>query len=166
MSTPIKRTPTEIVARIRDEDVARRDTPFGVERSRYLSALDYQDARQFLNADQDPQKWAESVLRTEEQVRNEITDHLRYAWDKANHRRAMSAQRTLLHFTGLLWLLSSPEADEIVDELEDWTHYGKPQLVRISEMVGFPWRDHDDGKWVEFGEHGNREMTADEVLGR
>lgn len=166
MSTPIRRTQDEIVARIRDPEVERRDTPFGVERSRYLQALEYENARQFLRADQDPKAWSETVLRTEERVREEIADYLKYAWEKANGRRALSAQRTLLQFSGLLWLLSSPEAEEIIDDLEDWTHYGKPQLVRVSELVDFPWRDHDDGKWVEFGESGVNEKTAAEVLGR
>lgn len=160
--TDLKRSQSEIVARMKDPEVVDRDTPWGVERSRYLMALEYENAREFLRQDQDPKQWNAGIMRTEEQVREEAVSYLRHAWEKANGQRALSAQRSLLHFAGLLWLIGSPEADSLIDELDDWTHYGKPQLVKISDLFGFPWREHDDGKWCEHA--GAPAKTADEVM--
>lgn len=163
--TNISRTPDQIVARIKDPAVAKRDTA-GDERSRYLDALDWNRAQEFLRADSGytEESWSARQIRTVEQAKEEIRKHLVAAWEKANGLRAVSAVRSLCHFAGLLWLIGSTEADEVVRSIEDWDYYGKPQLVLISELIDFDWRSADNGKWQT--NSGGEVKTADEVLGR
>jgi hypothetical protein len=45
-----------------------------------------------------------------------------------------------------LWLSGyTNAADHIFDGYE---FYGKPQLVFVSELVGFDWASQDDGRWT------------------
>lgn len=163
----LPRTPGETVARIKELGTTREDF-FGVERSRLMESLPYEEAKEFLRDDapHTEETWEVERTRNCESVRSQITDYLKFAWGKANDCRGLSAQRSMAHFKGLLWLLG-PEHDELREWIgtpEHFAYYGKPALVRVSELVGFDWKKADDEEWrnVEDGES----FTADQVLGR
>lgn len=161
----LNRTQDEIVARIKDPAVAKRDST-GDERSRYLDALDWSRAQEFLRPGHPhtEESWGARQTVTVEQVREMMASYMAQAWRKANDRRALSAVRTLCYFAGLLWLMGSREADEVAKSIEDWDFYGKPQLVLVCELIDVDWRALDDGKWLTHS--GAQPKSADEVLGR
>ncbi len=181
----LPRTPEEILARM--EAVAERDVPHGYERSRLLEALPYIQAVQYLvdGAPHTAETWEVTRTKTRESVIGQIREYLPYAWDRANLTRGSSAIRSMAYFRGLIWLLG-PEHDELVEWIgapENFEFYGKPALVRISDVAGFDWhvrlnenddplpgRDNDDWRSlpvIEEGEvidEGGTSYTADEVL--
>lgn len=165
--TNVPRTVPEILARI--EAVAPRDSLGGIERSRLLEALPWSDAQRFLRQPHPHTEasWEANRYSTTEKVRAEIAGYLELAWVKANARKGVSAQKNLAHFRGLLWLLGG-DAEQVLEQCEEpegvFGYFTKPQLVWISEFVGFPWRDHDDGIWVQMD--GDEPLTAEAVLGR
>jgi hypothetical protein len=75
---------------------------------------------------------------------DEARDYLPFAWDKANNCRGISANRSVDHFRAWLWL-AGYDIDDDFDRRYEF--YGKPVLVTVSDMLGFAWREHDDGKW-------------------
>jgi len=166
--TDLPRSAIETVARI--QQLAPGGDLLGVERSRLLDTLPWQQALPFLRADS---PWTETTweahrIRTVEQVHYMIREYLPHAWAKANQGRASSALRSIAHLSGLLWLLG-PQYDElrerIAPDYEPQTvtiqgeqvtdmrmripFFGKAALVAASDLVGFPWRDHDNGEWIE-----------------
>lgn len=134
------RTTQEIIARI--EAIKEHDW-LGTEQSDLIDFLPYEDAKQYLKPEVTKEQWeARTVTPPLEQAK----DYLTFAWDKANNCRGLSAGRSLNHLRAWLWLAGH---DEIVDgHFNDYTHYGKFQLVIASEVVGFNWRSQDDGAWV------------------
>jgi len=167
----LPRTIPQIVARIRELGGSPELDMFGVERSRLLEALPFEDAKQFLRdgSPHEPEGWEAERLKTREGVVGQVRDYLKFAWGKANGCRGISAQKSMSHFKGLLWLLG-PDHDELREWIgvpEHFAYYGKPALVRVSDFARFDWRDPevgDDGDWrnTESGDP----VTADEAQSR
>lgn len=82
-----------------------------------------------------------------DRIIEDIKDYLPFAWDKANNCRGISAWRSILHFQNWFYMLGDKDIDKLVDTIGDYSYYGKPQLVLISELVGFDQRKYDDGIW-------------------
>ncbi len=165
----LPRTDEQIVARIKE--IGPEDM-HGVERSRLLEALPYAKAKQFLGADapHTEETWEVERTKNAESATAQIKGYLEFAWGKANDSRGLSAQRSMAHFKGLLYLIG-PEQDDLrqwIGSPEHFAYYGKPALVKVSELVGFPWRDHDDGEWrnVPEGDEDSTSITADEAISR
>jgi len=164
----IGRDSATITARIRA--IAGRD-PFGVERSRLLDALPWEAACEFLKADAKDvdgaeEAWGMRRVKTRGDVLRLIREYLPFAWEKANGARGLSAQRSLSHFRGLVWLLGDQDAIyEQIADVAKYLFYGKPQLILISQLVGFDWRKHDSGEWKQSdGEDGvSREEALREI---
>jgi hypothetical protein len=123
-----------------------------------LEALPLEVAKPYLRADFD-REWRQ--LKTDDDVRAQILDYLPFAWGKANKCRALSALRSLSHFSAWLWLLGE---DELSESIMEYTLYGKPELVKISEKFGFDWRAYDNDEWTD-DERGSG-ITADEYFKR
>jgi hypothetical protein len=162
---PIPRTENQILQRLKE--IADADDMFGVERSRLLEALSWQAAQSFLQDghDHEEAEWEDHRLKTTGQVIDQIVSYLGFAWGKANESRGLSAQRSLAHFRGLLYLLGS-DHDELrqwIGSPEHYQFYGKPQLVKVSEVVGFDWRTVDNDEWKN-AEDADDVLTADEAL--
>lgn len=121
-----------------------------------LKALSLEDVRPYLKDDFDGE-WTQ--LKTDEDVKAKILDYLPFAWEKANGCRGLSAGRSISHISAWLWLLGH---DDLAEEIEDYSMYGKPQLVKVSEMFGFDWRAHDNNSWVN--NEGEDGITADQAL--
>lgn len=166
MTTPIPRTQDEIRAQF----TASRDRDFfGTEGQHLVEAMTFETAKaaDIPKDDVTPDQWATArCLYTVEDVKAEILSYLIFAWDKANNCRGLSANRSLEHFRGWCWLLGA-EGQAIMEHPDfnvNYRHYGKAALVRVSELVGFDWRAHDNDEWVN--NEGESGITADQALGR
>jgi hypothetical protein len=67
-----------------------------------------------------------------------------FAWEKANNCRGLSAMRTMTHYKAWLWLLGQ----DGFDDLENYSHYGKDNLVRICKFFDLDPKKWDDGRRV------------------
>ena len=145
----------EILARYKDR--ATRDF-FGFEVTEYLLALDFEHAKPFLK--NEVTEW-EPRYKSRQDVLNAMEEYASFAWNKANNRRGLSAGRSLAHYVAWLWLIGE---HDLADSMDDYTHYGKPQLVRICEKFGWDWRQWDDDKWTNY--ESETGVPANTVLGR
>lgn len=135
------KTPEEIVARIRE--VEKSDI-FGTATSDLLEYLPFEQAKPWLQDSVTSDEW--DKVRAAQTPAQHIVDYLSFAWEKANDCRGLSANRSLMHFEAWLWLDGrGAVADRLFD---DYAYYGKPSLVLVSELYGFDWKAHDNGKWV------------------
>lgn len=166
MSTPIPRTQEEIAAQFR---ATRPRDFFGTEGNHLCEAMTFETAKalDIPKDDTTAAQWAEvQVLKSVEDCKAAIVDYLPFAWGKANDCRGLSANRSLEHMRGWLWLMGA--AGQAVMEHPDfgdnYMHYGKPALVRTSEFVGFDWRAVDNDRWVN--NEGEDGVTADVALRR
>lgn len=164
---PISRTVDQIVARIHELTTDDSVDFFGVERSRLLEALPFDQAQQFLEDDAPHtlETWEDDTrIKDHAGVKAQILGYLPFAWTKANGCRGLSANRSMSHFKGLLWLLG-PSQDalrEWIGTSEHYAFYGKPGLVKVSELVDFDWRKEDNGEWRN--NEIDDSITADEAL--
>lgn len=137
------RTQDEIVTRIEERE---KYDLFGFETSEYIVKLDFAHARPFLNEEATEQKWATADSATTGPLEC-LRGYMNFAWDKANHKRGISANRSILHCVAWLWLA---EEDEILAEVEhmydtDYHSYGKPILETICDHFGWDWSQWDNG---------------------
>ena len=87
------RSDEEILARI--EAITTRDW-MGTQRVDLIQRLPVEKARPLLKDDADVGKW--TVLpRDDTSVKDEMHRYMSFAWEKANHRRGISASRSLEH---------------------------------------------------------------------
>lgn len=151
------RTQDEIVAKIKAEE----NDFFGHKRADWLAHLPFSAAKEFLKPEATEEGWKFDAP-TEEKIRASILGYLPFAWDKANGCRGLSASRSIEHFCAWFWLLGDDEFSDYLDAGDDYQFYGKPQLVKISEKVGFDWRQHDDGRWAN--NESEQGITAEQAL--
>jgi hypothetical protein len=153
-----RRTQEEILEKIRTEkenDILGFYIPF------LMDYLDFENVKPFLNKDY-LQKIEEGKERWEKHTdpEKDIWDYMKFAWEKANGCRGISAERSLEHFRAWLWLDGE---DGLAELMENHTHYGKPQLVAISKRYAIDWKSLDNDEWKN---HENQEpKTAKGVLG-
>jgi hypothetical protein len=136
------RTISEIEAKIK-----AADDLFGTVRGDLMQWLPFDRAKEMdlVSDTATAEKWAEAGFPrplSDEAAINEIKGYMPFAWDKANNCRGLSAGRSILHMQAWLWLLGADDA-----QLDDYTHYGKPQLKAICEAFGIDWKALDDGHW-------------------
>lgn len=172
MSLP--RKPDEIEDRLQSQVIATRDM-FGIERCRLLDALKFERAKKHLTGDHGHtlDSWeSENRIKDVEDAKRRIADYLPTAWSKANIRRGNEVLRAIAHFRGLIWLMGDEHSEALryVEDPDSFKCYGKPVLVRVSDLVGYDWRSADDDEWAhveEEGEHVGRVtlMTASQAMG-
>lgn len=131
------RTQEEIVERFK----ARKEYDiFGWEVNEYLYYLDYKHAKPFLKADTKDKSWEIEKMTPAEKIK----DYMKFAWEKANGCRGISAGRSLSHMVAWLWLDGQDKFLEEWHNLEDYEYYGKPQLIAICELYEINWKQWDD----------------------
>ena len=135
------RTDAEIVDRIRK--IEKIDF-FGFVRGDLIGFLPFESAKPFLKDEATSDGWEPSE-RDYDSVKAAMHDYMEFAWGKANGNRGLSAGRSLCHYQAWLWMLGEEEAAEALD---NYSHYGKPQLRAICEKFGWDWRKWDDGRWT------------------
>ena len=145
------RTPEEILARINELESG---DIFGFQREDLISFLPFDAAKPWLKEGCTSDDW-EIKTPDQDTIKAEILDYLPFAWEKANNCRGLSAARSLDHMKAWLWLYDKDIYKTFEPKLADYDCYGKHQLAAISEFFGFPWREHDNGEWVnnEDGPH-------------
>lgn len=132
---------------------------FGFQRSDLVEFLDYRYAQPYLKEGVTEEEWSEvQEPITAENVTRLVTEYMSFAWDKANNCRGLSAMRSLEHMKTWLWVM---DEDELLPKLDNYTHYGKPQLRMICEKFGIPWQSLDDGHWTN--EEDAEGVKAEEV---
>lgn len=136
------RTTDEIVARIKSVEAT---DAFGFQVSDLVLALPFDAAKPWLRDDATSDDWVVTGADPEAAL-NLAHDYMDFAWGKANDQRGISAWRSLCHMQAWLWLARQ---DSLIERLrlEEYSHYGKPQLRAICEHFGWDWRKWDDGEW-------------------
>lgn len=168
MTDLIPRTADDIAARI--ESITREQDFHGAERSMLLDALPWSHAKRFLHAGtwQDDM-WEDWRMTTTTDVRRRAHEIAGTAWPNANQCKPTEASRSVPALRGLCWLLRIDVEHVEGVCLENggvtYPYHGKLALVAASEAIGFPWRDHDDGRWID--DHGSeveRSTALDEMV--
>lgn len=137
----VKVTPEQIVARI---EAVKEDDFFGAQVSDLLGRLPYELAKPYLKHGVTVQEFEAAVdLLTGPLAA--CKDYLPFAWDKANNCRGLSAGRSLHHMSA--WLFLAGYGALVDEHFQDYSHYGKKQLVMASLLCDFDWTEHDDKKW-------------------
>jgi len=120
---------------------------FGTRVGDLVEWLPFDKAREWLKPESTEEDWTKAGFprpRTDDEVIGQIKSYMPFAWEKANGCRGLSAGRSLCHMSAWLWLLG---VDDAVEQLDEYSHYGKPQLRAICEAFGIDWHALDDGIW-------------------
>ncbi len=134
----------EIAAKMRDKNFADF---LGTRQGDLLEWLPFDQAREWLKPEATKGDWDKAGFPRplgDAAVIAQIKDYMPFAWEKANNCRGISAGRSISHMQAWLWLLG---ADDAVAALDDYSHYGKPQLRAICEALEIDWSSLDDGHW-------------------
>ena len=137
------RTQNEIVEYFENK---RESDLLGFETDILLQFLDYEHAKPYLEEDATAEDWGESLTDPIQAMQ----DYMRFAWEKANNCRGISANRSIGHCMSWLWLA---EEKDLLKRVEDeyknnYQHYGKEILAHICESFGWDWKQYDNGRRV------------------
>jgi hypothetical protein len=122
--------------------------------------LPFEEAKEFFKED-----YIKKVESGEEEYKQltdpvkEIKGYMPFAWNKANNCRGISALRSISHMSCYLWLDGQ---DKLSKEIEEYTYYGKPQLVQICNLYNIDWKQYDGDCWVN--DECDTPITAEEAL--
>lgn len=141
------RSDEEIVQRLREVASNGRDW-MGVEQGDLVMRLPFEAAKPFLKETATAESWGKAKPRDETGIKAEMLDYMPFAWDKANNRRGLSADRSISHMNAWLWLMGWDAAAKQMEDDDLYNCYGKPQLRAICEAFGWDWKQWDDGKWT------------------
>jgi len=114
----------------------------GWESLEYLYYLDFEHAKPYAKEGMTKENWEEGI---EKEPSEKIKDYMKFAWEKANNCRGISAGRSLMHMRAWLWLDGQDEFLKKWNNLENYEFYGKPQLKAICELYKIDWKKYDDG---------------------
>ena len=89
-----------------------------------------------------PERKSECPKLTKKNVIKVMKDYISFAWEKANGKRGISANRSIDHFKGWLWLLGDEEGIEYLKT--NYAPYGKPGLAYICKKYEFINEDNGD----------------------
>lgn len=134
----ITRTTAEIVERVK-EIVESGDDFFGAERGHLIFALPFEEAKQFLTDDATESSFTR--VADVEALRTKAKDYMGFAVEKMLAERGLSANRSVDHYKGWIWLLTDDETYKRYDAAE-YGWYGRNQLRLAAEILGFS--DHFD----------------------
>lgn len=138
----VRRTPDEIVARIRA--VADSDYDFfGAEQASLYRALDFEHAKEFLLEGATPEGWAKCRTKP---IAEEAIEYVAFAVSKIRNHRGLSTARSVSHFRAWAWLLLDDDAFQQFDATP-YENYGAPQVRKFCELIGRPdlWPTSDHG---------------------
>ncbi len=139
------RTQEEILNRIRE---TAKDDMFGFEWQEYLRALTAETAEKLrgdlLKKDADLSDQEMFDLGSDDAIRKQCIEYMSFAWEKANNGRGISAGRSLSHYRAWMWLLG----EDGWDDIDQYEHYGKDNLVRICKFFDLDASQWDDERRV------------------
>lgn len=125
----------------------KNDDFFGANREELLSALPFEDVKDFLTEEATEEDWDALRVKTDEDVRKAAKKYLPFAIGKALEHRGLSSIRSIDHFKGWVFLVGGPEALEELTNT-DYAQYGVPQLKKACELLGI------EGEWKMHAEAG------------
>lgn len=129
----ITRTSAEIIARVNKLNSTGEDF-FGAERGHLVYALPWNDAKQFLNDDATEASFTQ--MADVEALRSAAKDYMEFAVGKMMDERGLSANRSVDHYSGWIWLLTDDETHEHYSHAP-YGWYGRNQLELASSILGF-----------------------------
>lgn len=135
----LKRNQAEILKRIEER---KKNDFFGFETGDYIDYLTFKNAKPFLVEGITEEEWKV----TEEDPIDQIKQYMDFAWDKANEKRGLSANRSIAHMVAWLWLAGEDELAAWADDESNYYHYGKPILQKICEHYELDWKQWDNGE--------------------
>lgn len=145
----LKRTPVEIVDKIKWLDADSLRDWMGTMRSDLVNYLPFEFAKQWLKDGTTEEQWNETRRAASSGLDplNEAKQYMPFAWEKANNCRGLSASRSLDHMAAWLWLAG---ADDFIIalKLEDYEYYGKEKLTAICAYLNLDATQWDDDRWV------------------
>lgn len=135
------RTQEEIVARL---DARTDSDPLAFETDEYLPYLDFAHAKKYLKDGTTEDEW-NKARGTYVEPRQKMIDYMAFAFQKANGKRGISANRSIQHMIAWGWLIS----DEIGLEIQrlfdqEYDNYGLAILRKICDMLGIDRKEHGD----------------------
>lgn len=133
------RTDDEIVAEIRKREAEIVLFDFSLED--LLEVLPFDRAKPWIKDSVTAEEWGDASPRTHESIVGRMRDYMDFAWEKANDERGLSAERSIQHFTGWLWLLGDDEMLVFAENEDNYPMYGRPILAKICEVYGFENKD-------------------------
>lgn len=138
------RTQQEILKRTRE---AAKDDMLGFEWQEYLRAMTAKTAKELrgtlLKKGADLSEWKPDLM-SDGAIQKQCIGYMLFAWDKANGCRGISAERSLAHYKAWMWLLG----EDGWDNIDEYEHYGKDNLVRICKFFDLDASQWDDGRRV------------------
>ena len=131
------RTPEEILAQVK---IISPEDIFGWQRGPLLAVLPFEHAKPFLIDGLTEKDYIQDM----DPAHNAV-EYLPFAWDKADSERGISANRSIEHFIGWAWLLDEDFYQKLRKSYEeDYSDYGKKQLILISEHFGYDWSEYKE----------------------
>ncbi len=138
------KTQKQIISRIKEFE-HNDDDFFGVIRSDLLDFLTYENAKSYLKDDVTEEAWNKvRSVWSEENIKAKILDYMPFAFEKANNMRGISANRSIDHMMGYLWILDNKDFYNEIEGIE-YEHYGKEKLIAICKHFEFDYKKWDDG---------------------
>jgi hypothetical protein len=128
------RTQDEILARI---EAVKEDDMFGFRFEVLIESLDFEHARQFLNADATTEQWADAHVTD---VEAHAKDYYRFALGKIEDHRGISASRSVDKLGEYAWLLGRDDVIAAMDAAE-YSQYGAPKVAAFAAGFGLTWPD-------------------------
>jgi hypothetical protein len=126
-------TQDEIVARVYER--VSKDF-LGIETEDLVWWLDFDHARQFINADVTREEWERGKTLTRENIVAKMLDYMPFAWG-ANGFRDISLWRSIVHFVTWTWLAGDRDLSAYCEDKNNHENRGKKILIRICEHYGW-----------------------------
>ena len=126
------RTTTEIADHY---NKIKSDDFLGFQGEVLLPYLSVDEVRPFFKPDTDLSEWQQCPL-TETVVLEQMREYMKFAWDKVENHRGISASRSVEKMEAWLWVLGR---EELMGQVCDapYENYGAPKLKVICEALGF-----------------------------
>lgn len=123
------RTNEQIVQRIKER---QKDDIFGFEVNEYITRLPFEFAKEFLKEGTTKEEWEKDIDKRP--IKEVMNNYMKFAKEKAESGRGISANRSIYHYVAWLWL----DENEILANkiLDEYTNYGIPQLKEICKYLG------------------------------
>lgn len=117
---------------------------------RFLPHFGTEVLRPYLPEEYKPGLEGNAQPLTEEAVKAEMLEYLKFGFEKAINHRGLSAGRTIEKLRTWLWILEDEELVAFLDDDRNYVNYGMPMLKRVAAKYNFPIPDDaqgwDDGK--------------------
>ena len=123
------RTQEEIVQHY---EAQKQNDIFGFKAQVLVPYLDFEHAKPYLKEGAKSEDWKTCSVNPKEC----LLDYLKFAWEKANNCRGISASRSIKKLCEFAWLDGNDEAVKFMSDDSLYEFYGKPQLVLLSRSYG------------------------------